>query len=637
MYPTKITAANQQAAKAIQKISPHIKVEQKPVVIPPAAPNKPRRIDAKTMHELIAKGPENTTGPWLCLRCGIDGRPISIPAYKSFRRHLVTVHKERIDAKLCEECGYKSTSKNDLHYHLFIKHEIQPPKEIRFPKCAECGHLAATPAQLHKHTQEEHAKVDTGIKTIQQCCYCDKVFIKESTLMSHIKQYHRDQALEDGVIDGDDQGYVPNNPNADSKQIKVLSSVSLPTTKGLQFVLDSSTGQQVTQISGKIAKLEPSSEADALSKVASGIATSLQLVGTDMGLEEQYHQDISTQYITTGGTDEVHLGGDTKILTEDGTELQLTQSQKDEILSQLQSADGNNVIMILNQESYDPQTSTVVSEADNIVVYNEADTNQVTTFVSSQATSHAPEHDEPIVVNMQGPDPDSAETDPEPDQKPSETVAETHESIQKEVEASAPTIEQESETPTTSVPSHENESSTALESNEVSKDEHLIEDQLEKLGAAVVLENDLDPTTLDKSADESLDKSDTVDAAEKAKQNLISTLQGDWTEESEDETSLQKPEEKKPSKEPSPALEPALFEDLEKKPDEHDTSDSKIADAVDDLLNELEGDFDNVEQKKDKESESSSDAKGKDEESKPEATENKELSKLMDDWDDEDL
>lgn len=635
MYPTKITATNQQAAKAIQKISPQVKVEQKPVTTPPSVPNKPRRIDAKTMHELIAKGAENTTGPWLCLRCGIDGRPISIPSYKSFRRHLIAVHKERIDAKLCEECGYKSTSKNDLHYHLFTKHEIQPPKEIRFPKCMECGHFAATQAQLQKHMQEDHVKVETGIKAFQYCCYCDKVFIKESTLNSHIKQYHGDQALEDGVIEDDDQGYIPNNPNSDSKHIKVLSSVSLPTAKGLQLVLDASGGTQVTQIGGKSSqlRLEPSSEADALSKVASGIATSLQLVGTEMGLEEQYHaQDISTQYITTtDGTDDMHLSGEPRIVTPDGTEVQLTQSQKEEILSQLQHGEGNNVFMILNQESYDTQVPTIVSASDNnLVVYSETETNQVTTFISSQSpSSHRPDNDEPIVVNMQGPDPDSTETD----EKLPETVVETHESIRKEIEASAPI-----ETPSTSEPSHTHTKSSTSDGG--AKDEHQIEAELEKLGAAVVPESDTSMKTTASDETTALDKSDTIDAAEKAKQNLISTLQGDWTEESEDESSFPKTEtEKKPSKETSPILEPALFEDLEKKPDEHDTSDSKISDAVDDLLNELEGDFvDTVnEEKTEKEAESSSDANGKDKESKPDVTKNKELSKLMDDWDDEDL
>uniref|UniRef100_A0A336LLY0 CSON013676 protein n=1 Tax=Culicoides sonorensis TaxID=179676 RepID=A0A336LLY0_CULSO len=629
VYPTKITSANQQTAKAIQNISPQVKLEQKSTVIQAGAHNKPRRIDAKTMHELIAKGAENTSGPWLCLRCGIDGRPISIPSYKSFRRHLVTVHKERIDSKLCEECGYKSTSRNDLHYHLLKKHEIQPPKEIRFPKCTECGHVSATQAQLQKHTQEEHTKRDTSIKTIQQCCYCDKVFIKESTLMSHIKQYHRDQALEDGVIDSDD-GYVPNNPNADSKQIKVLSSVSLP-AKGLQFVLDPNSGQQVTQIGGKsnVSKLEPSSEAEALSKVASGIATSLQLVGTEMGLEEEYHQDISTQYIPTSGNDDVQLGGETKILTEDGTELQLTQSQKDEILSQLQSADGNNVIMILNQESYETTPNVVTEDTSPMVVFSQGDINSSSssTFVTAQASSIS-QNDEAIIVNMRQLDRDSEDI-AEPT-KSIDSLVESHESIQKEIESSAPPLSKEEE-------------GTILESKETSKenntmaknDSQEIETELEKLEANALNSNLATP--IDKTTQhEMLEKSDTFDEAEKAKQNLISTLQGDWTEESEDETLIHKPEETKQLKITSPVLEPALFEDLEKKPDEADTSDSKIADAVDDLLNELQGDFPNEDDKKGQANISvDSNDKGKD--SKIENTENKELSKLMDDWDDEDL
>lgn len=44
------------------------------------------RIDSKTMHALIAMGAENTEGPWLCLRCGVDGKPIGIPSYRSFRK-----------------------------------------------------------------------------------------------------------------------------------------------------------------------------------------------------------------------------------------------------------------------------------------------------------------------------------------------------------------------------------------------------------------------------------------------------------------------------------------------------------------------------------------------------------------------
>lgn len=39
----------------------------------PKPSGPPKKIDSKTMHALIALGAENTTGPWLCLRCGVNG------------------------------------------------------------------------------------------------------------------------------------------------------------------------------------------------------------------------------------------------------------------------------------------------------------------------------------------------------------------------------------------------------------------------------------------------------------------------------------------------------------------------------------------------------------------------------------
>lgn len=573
------------------------------------------------MHELIAKGAENITGPWLCLRCGIDGRPISIPSYKSFRRHLITVHKEKIDPKLCEECGYKSTSRNDLHYHLLTKHEIQPPKEIKFPKCNECDHVSATQTQLQKHTLVEHPKTESRIQTIQQCCYCEKVFLKETTLMSHIKQYHREQAREDGIIEDDEHGYVPNNPNAETGKIKVLSNV--PLAKGIQFVIDPS-GQPVTQIGGKstfTTKLEPSSEADALSKVASGIATSLTLVGTDMGLEEHYSQDIQAQYI----------GGDTKILTEDGTELQLTQSQKDEILSQLQGSDGNNVIMILNQESFEHSPVVTSDTANNIVVYSQAsDTTTGNIVISDPMTCS--DADDTIIVNA-APQEDSPKEnldEPISVQKPeSSTIiddVETHESIQKEIEASQMHDAQLPEPMETS-----SNLVSELDDDNTVKNEHQIEQELTKIGAGA---NEISEEEMSSSDC----RNESIDEAEKAKANLISTLQGEWTEESEDEAITIKSEEKKQSKEQTPDLEPALFEDLDKKPDEHETTDTKIADAVDDLLNELNDEFDDKKETSTDECPSTAaDTNGKEKLEKSNAQENKELSKLMDDWEDDDL
>lgn len=49
-------------------------------------PVRGNRIDSRTMHKLIAMGAENMEGPWLCLRCGVDGKPIGIPTYRAFRK-----------------------------------------------------------------------------------------------------------------------------------------------------------------------------------------------------------------------------------------------------------------------------------------------------------------------------------------------------------------------------------------------------------------------------------------------------------------------------------------------------------------------------------------------------------------------
>lgn len=63
-----------------------VKEENVKVEAPKAAPPKGNRIDSRTMHKLIAMGAENMEGPWLCLKCGVDGKPIGIPTYKAFRK-----------------------------------------------------------------------------------------------------------------------------------------------------------------------------------------------------------------------------------------------------------------------------------------------------------------------------------------------------------------------------------------------------------------------------------------------------------------------------------------------------------------------------------------------------------------------
>lgn len=165
----KITKAGTSTTSTVRQAPAATVVVNKPTVTPPATTAPTKRIDSKKMHALIALGAENMEGPWLCLRCGVNGRPISIPSYKGFRRHLIGTHKEKIDPRICEHCGFKVNKRPDLHYHCLMKHNIVPPQNVVFPKCEECQYIAPDVAALLKHRETHHKT-----KNLHHCIYCNK-------------------------------------------------------------------------------------------------------------------------------------------------------------------------------------------------------------------------------------------------------------------------------------------------------------------------------------------------------------------------------------------------------------------------------------------------------------------------------
>lgn len=334
----------------------------------------PKRIDAKTMHALIAKGAENMTGPWLCLKCGVNNRPISIPSYKSFRKHLITVHNEKIDPRICEHCGFKVSTRLEMYSHLHQEHQIKPPPDVKL-KSSEITIEATTSSSIPEQT------ISTK-KPEQQCIYCNKTFTKEFLLYAHMRSVHRHKAKSDGVLDftdEEDEEYVPNvvDSSNDSSKIKILSNVSLAPNS----ILDLGDSTLMAQ--------QPSSEAEALTNVAAGIATSLRLI-TDSGVDSYDNNFIEDQLAEVHGEyikkEDLSAGSDviTKLITADGTELQLTQSQKDEILQQLQTqgADiSDNVVMVLDQGQFDQVVNANTSDNNMVVVYPETtDVSQTTTL-----------------------------------------------------------------------------------------------------------------------------------------------------------------------------------------------------------------------------------------------------------------
>ncbi|BFF89346.1 centrosome-associated zinc finger protein CP190 [Drosophila madeirensis] len=274
-----------------------------------------RRIDSKTMHTLIAQGAENTTGPWLCLRCGVNGRPISIPSYRGFRRHLINTHKETIDPALCEHCGWRSGNNRELHFHMYIEHQIKS-QLYTFAECALCDQTFLTKPDLEAHINEAHTDENK-----QQCIYCNKVFDQELQLYKHMKSYHKAQALEDGIIDETDEEYQGSQDEEDEEaeeeqepegKVRILSNISLPANSA-------------------IAAQRASAE------------------------EQQQHQEEE---------EELEQPQEVKFVGADGNEVELTDEQRKEILSQLNQqqagAAAGGVVMVLSE----PEAEIAKQEGD---------------------------------------------------------------------------------------------------------------------------------------------------------------------------------------------------------------------------------------------------------------------------------
>ncbi|KAJ0175227.1 hypothetical protein K1T71_009368 [Dendrolimus kikuchii] len=190
-------------------------------------------IDSKQAANLISLGAENIKGPWICLICGTPGRALHFTTYYKFRCHLVNVHKEKPVSTICEYCGLKSLKRNYMMHHLYSQHGVQPPPQYNFPKCNQCNYIALTEGFLVKHkmshstprrfrcnvcvktyntTQELLTHIQTtghkytpGKKANLQCVYCLKVFLRDYNLYTHLKSHHKQEAIDDEIIEDSDE------------------------------------------------------------------------------------------------------------------------------------------------------------------------------------------------------------------------------------------------------------------------------------------------------------------------------------------------------------------------------------------------------------------------------------------------
>ncbi|KAM7362725.1 centrosome-associated zinc finger protein CP190 isoform 2-T2 [Cochliomyia hominivorax] len=480
-----------------------------------AAPPQKRRIDSKTMHALIALGAENTTGPWLCLRCGRNGHPISIPSYRGFRRHLINTHKEFIDPALCEHCGWRSSGKRELHFHMQVEHKVRTNLYI-FPECQLCQQLCIDSDGLNEHLIDSHPDENK-----QQCIYCNKIFPEEIQLYTHMKTFHKKQALSDGIIDYSD----------DENQ----GQTALPLPPSSQY------DQEHEE--------KPEKKINILSDISLPIASSI--VKTDSFVQQHQQQQEST---TSAASDEYlqqsEEHAETKFVAADGSEVILTAEQRKEILSQLnQEHEGSNVVMVLNENQQQQQEQQ--SEQGAI---SHDETSQATT-----ATNDEREQEEPMEE-----DEDAAEEHAEQHEE-GEEEEEQHDDneIYREMKALQSNLEDDStsqtEAATETAETAEHEQVDEDEEHEsveqdVQRVEHLDEskESVDNLEWAenLISEHDLADEVSSQTTNENLTNEKELKDDDNKSQDEISKklkeLTGDWSEDDED----------MPDEEPLPEISP---------------------------------------------------------------------------------
>ncbi|XP_063233349.1 centrosome-associated zinc finger protein Cp190 [Bacillus rossius redtenbacheri] len=275
------------------------------------------KLDEVLPQAKVLSGAENTTGPWLCYTCGTQEEPMNFETYYLYRRHLQDVHMEKIDARICEHCGHRASKRNLLLYHLYTKHDVPPPRNCTFPSCDQCDYVALSESLLIKHRNSHlktpefvckvckasfksngalqghmHTNLHSVInKKLHECQFCQKPFVRSVNLKAHIRACHKEEKMERSKqtnaleFMGDeslteDEGEIVDVPVMDASD-STESGHALP--PGVTLLAE---GPNVL-----------SSEAEALSNVASGIAASLGLAETVQNDQTVIVLDDNQEYI----------------------------------------------------------------------------------------------------------------------------------------------------------------------------------------------------------------------------------------------------------------------------------------------------------------------------------------------------
>lgn len=127
----------------------------------------------------------NANKKFSCKRC-----PNTYTTLGSLVRHIKGQH-DNIKEHACQLCGYASSRRHDLKYHMDTKHKMG---EKRF-KCEKCPYACYDRSSLNKHIEVVHDQVRKHV-----CEECGSAFGQRAQLTEHIKRIHNNILPEKNFI-----------------------------------------------------------------------------------------------------------------------------------------------------------------------------------------------------------------------------------------------------------------------------------------------------------------------------------------------------------------------------------------------------------------------------------------------------
>ncbi|XP_063859886.1 uncharacterized protein LOC135100674 isoform X2 [Scylla paramamosain] len=261
--------------------------------------------------------------PYACYKC-FANEPLEFDNYYTYQQHMGEVHS-KTELRLCNICGFKPRRKIELAYHQHTQHN-KISKSFCFPKCDLCDHIAINDAALLKH-RSQHRNADNytcsvcGVKfcsfgalqghmqtklcqtkpsVSHKCPHCPMTFARSYNLKAHCKSSHKSLQISSqstsGAKEMQSQGLTPHSTESQAEEAE--SSIDIMKTSSNSHNGKDSTDTEVECETLTVVDDQSSSEAEALSTVASSLVASLRLPEDTIN-HYMYSQDNKMDYSNT--------------------------------------------------------------------------------------------------------------------------------------------------------------------------------------------------------------------------------------------------------------------------------------------------------------------------------------------------